>query len=75
VRLNAWVVNIIKAMYYEASTAVKLKNGTSQELGVKVGSYSFAIQHYVRSIVTEIQATFATGTSACAYKGLRVNLE
>jgi Reverse transcriptase (RNA-dependent DNA polymerase) len=43
VGVDEWVVNIIKAMYSGATTAVKLKNCTSQEFGVKVGVHQGSV--------------------------------
>jgi len=43
VKLEEWIINVIKAMYVGATTAVKLKNGTSQEFDVKVGVHQGSV--------------------------------
>ena len=40
---DEWIVNVIKAMYEYATTAVKFKSGESKEFGVKVGVHQGSV--------------------------------
>ena len=41
--VDEWIVNVIKAMYEGATTAVKFKSGESKEFGVKVGVHQGSV--------------------------------
>ena len=43
VGVDEWIVNVIKAMYEGATTAVKFKSGESREFGVKVGVHQGSV--------------------------------